>query len=97
MKLKRIQLVLLLFITSVLTITSCSPDPNTPMRTSGGTDRFSVECAGILDDPIAYGNRRGIYVIKDRNTGKEYIGLSGVGISEVGSHMAGKTRVSDER
>jgi hypothetical protein len=97
MKLKIIQLVLLLFITSVLTITSCSPDPNTPMRTSGGTDRFSVECVGILDDPIAYGNRRGIYVIKDRNTGKEYIGLSGVGISEVGSHMAGKTRVSDER
>lgn len=59
--------------------------------------RFKVERVGVIDDDIAYGDRRGIYVITDRTTGKEYVGVSGVGVSELGSHQAGKTRVSDER
>ena len=48
-------------------------------------------------DESAYGNVRGVYILKDRVTGKEYIGVSGIGISERGSHSAGKTTVSDER
>lgn len=48
-------------------------------------------------DESAYGNVRGVYILKDRATGKEYIGVSGIGISERGSHSAGKTTVSDER
>jgi predicted small secreted protein len=97
MKLKKINMAVFVLLAVSLILAACSPEPNTTMRMSGGTDRFSVECVGIIDDPIAYGDRRGIYIIKDRDTGKEYVGLSGVGISEVGSHMAGKARVSDER
>lgn len=48
-------------------------------------------------DESAYGNVRNVYILKDKVTGKEYIGVSGIGISERGSHSAGKTSVSDER
>jgi hypothetical protein len=59
--------------------------------------RFDVENVQNFKDDIAYNGVRGIYIVKDNLTGKEYIGISGVGISETGSHSAGKTRVSDER
>ena len=59
--------------------------------------RFDVENVQNFKDDLAYNGVRGIYIFKDNLTGKEYIGISGVGISEVGSHSAGKTRVSDER
>lgn len=37
------------------------------------------------------------YIITDTKTGTEYIGVSGIGITETGSHQAGKARVADER
>lgn len=40
-------------------------------------------------DELAYENVRAIYVITDKDTGQEYIGLSGVGIVEVGRHGCG--------
>ena len=48
-------------------------------------------------DESAYGNVRNVYVLKDRVNGKEYIGVSGIGISERGNHQQGKTSVPDER
>ena len=48
-------------------------------------------------DESAYGNVRNVYVLKDRVNGKEYIGVSGIGISERGNHQHGKTSVQDER
>ena len=48
-------------------------------------------------DESAYGNVRNVYVLKDRVNGKEYVGVSGIGISERGSHTAGKSTIQDER
>ena len=48
-------------------------------------------------DESAYGNVRNVYILKDRVNGKEYIGVSGIGISERGNHQQGKTSVPDER
>lgn len=48
-------------------------------------------------DVIAYNGERGIYLITDEKTGKEFIGISGIGITEVGSHSSGKSTVRDER
>lgn len=41
-------------------------------------------------DGLAYDGVRGIYVINDKDTGKEYIGVSGIGITETGRHGCGK-------
>ena len=48
-------------------------------------------------DNQAYSSFRGIYILKDKNTNKEYIGISGIGIAEIGSHTTGKTSTTDER
>lgn len=57
------------------------------------SDRITVKRIAVIDDKIAYENRRGIYIIMDNQTGKEYIGVSGIGITESASHTrsSGKT------
>lgn len=59
--------------------------------------RFTVTRELIIEDDIAYGGQRAVYTFVDKKTGKEYIGLSGVGIVETGSHSTGKSSVQDER
>lgn len=86
-------------------LSACGPDPTMQMGTGPNvdgmthnvTERISVTRVGVFRDDTAYNSRRSIYVIVDRKTGKEYIGVSGVGISETGSHRAGKSNVMDER
>ncbi|UOO77341.1 hypothetical protein LVJ85_02240 [Neisseria sp. Dent CA1/247] len=60
-------------------------------------NRFEVKRIAIIADELAYRGERGVYLITDSKTGKEYVGLSGIGISEIGSHSSGKTRREDER
>lgn len=60
-------------------------------------NRFNVVLVQVFSDELAYRDLRGIYVIQDTVTGKEYIGVSGIGITETASHQAGKVRVADER
>ena len=68
---------------------------------SSDADRIKVTKMSEFRDTLAYDNWRGVYLIQDQQTGKEYIGISGIGISEVGSHtqMVGKVQqsVRDER
>lgn len=98
MKLKLILVAVL----STLAV-GCTPEADTPMSkiSPSSSSRFTVERVGVLDDDLAYNNRRGIYIVRDEKSGKEYVGVSGVGISELGSHTVsnGKTsyQVSDER
>ncbi len=91
---------------TVVCLVGCQPEADTPLRIPSpvgkktkaeSSARFEVERVGVFADELAYGDRRGIYIIKDGQTGKEYVGVSGIGISEVGSHPSGKTSVSDER
>lgn len=73
-------------------------DAAKPVSVTAATqDRLIVERVQIIRDKLAYNERRGLYVIRDTQTGKEYVGLSGVGIAELGSHSSGKTTVPDER
>ena len=72
---------------------NAKPDPSLPC--------FKVDRVAVIYDDLAYTSARGIYLIRDNDTGKEYMGLSGVGVSELGSHskMVGKviTTEPDER
>lgn len=60
-------------------------------------DRITVRRIGLVTDNLAYNGARGVYVINDSETGKEYIGVSGIGITETGSHKSGKATAQDER
>jgi hypothetical protein len=59
--------------------------------------RVTVERIDVVSDSLAYGGKRGVYVIRDTKTGREFVGVSGVGIAELGSHPSGKTQSADER
>lgn len=53
-------------------------------------DRVQVVKIQEFRDELAYEKVRAIYVITDKDTGKEYIGVSGIGITETGRHGCGK-------
>lgn len=97
-------------ICSLLLLAGCEqPSPDTQMQTTSPAahnqpemkpavgPRFSVTRVGVFRDTIAYDSVRGIYVIIDSQTGAEYVGVSGVGIAETGSHRTGKATHEDER
>ena len=85
-------------------LVGCGPEPTMGMGVTGtvpnsweSNPRFSVSRVGVFKDDIAYNSRRGIYIVIDNKTGREFIGVSGVGIAELGSHSAGKGSAPDER
>lgn len=91
-----------------LILSSCSEPVDTKMSVEiPGNENYIPDCKydprvsitriGVIEDRIAYDQRRGIYIIKDNETKKEYIGVSGVGICERGAHSSGKTSMPDER
>ena len=97
---------------SVLTVGlgGCGPSPDMPMcnQTRNAKEvtvkdnaRATVTRIGVFEDDLAYNSKRGVYLIRDEKTGKEYLGVSGIGISELGSHLqiVGKVPTSrqDER
>lgn len=59
--------------------------------------RFDLRLVQSFRDGQAYTNYRTVYILKDKKTGMEYVGISGIGISELGSHNSGKTSETDER
>jgi hypothetical protein len=65
--------------------------------TSVEIDGIKVTKIGVINDSTAYGSERAVYRITDSKTGKEFIGISGVGISETGTHRTGKAHHQDER
>lgn len=86
-----------LIIPIMFTLVACSPSPTMTLQLLQTNNRVSIERIGVIEDNLAYNNRRGIYIITDKKTGKEFIGVSGVGISETAGHSTGKTSVRDER
>lgn len=61
------------------------------------TQRYDVKRVDVFADDLAYNGKRGIYEIKDRETGKVYLGISGIGITQRGSHQSDDNTVEDER
>lgn len=99
----RVALLVALFM-----LTACDRGPEPAKSTmavssqlSSDADRIKVTKMSEFRDTLAYDNWRGVYLIQDQQTGEEYIGISGIGISEVGSHtkLVGKVQqsVRDER
>jgi hypothetical protein len=90
-----------LFVWLLIFVAGCMPTPDTPLNVESpmkvDNQRFQVTRVGVIEDNLAYQNRRGIYIIRDTKTEQEYIGVSGIGISEMGNHSSGKTSIADER
>lgn len=59
--------------------------------------RFSLQKVQTFQDPDAYGKVRNIYILIDNSTGKEFVGVSGIGITESGTHVESKNNYEDER
>lgn len=88
---------------AVVMLAGCEPTPDSLQRGRADqisyqtNNRFKVERVSVFYDGLAYGDKRGIYIITDTETRQEFIGVSGIGISELASHQSGKTRLTDER
>lgn len=80
-------------------VTYSAPNANIPQpeQFAAQNGRFTIVQSDVFRDSLAYGSLRGVYIIIDNKTGKEFVGVSGVGIAETGSHSTGKTSASDER
>ena len=84
-------------IVGALLLVGCAPEP-TAMMPVVNDSTIQVERLGVIKDDLAYNDRRGIYRITDTKTGQTWIGVSGVGITEIGQHSCGKGCItSDER
>lgn len=85
-----------------LLVVGCKPEATQTMVIPNTTavsksDEVEIVLVGTFKDKLAYDNIRGIYRIKDKVNGGEYIGISGVGIAEVSKHRTGKVWNEDER
>jgi hypothetical protein len=85
-----------------LILLGCGESQRDMQQTPGETvtspvARVEIHKIGTFTDKLAYEGGRGIYTIVDKKTGTEFIGISGIGISETGVHNVGKSTVSDER
>jgi hypothetical protein len=83
----------------LLTLTGCGDDYKDVPKSSvnykesvsnSNQPRFSINLEQIVEDRLAYGNKRGVYRIVDNKTGKEYFGISGIGITELGTELGSK-------
>ena len=59
--------------------------------------RYDLKKVQTFFDSDAYNNVRNVYILVDNETGKEYLGISGIGITEMGKHTQTKSTVTDER
>lgn len=74
------------------------PPTSTPMRIIDGEARFTLVRVTEFSDSFAYHDKRAAYILTDKQTGAQFVGVSGIGIVELGSHKAGKNNhVEDER
>lgn len=83
-----------LIVCALMGLVGCT-EPTIPMRKeselpSAAGQRFAVERVAVFQDELAYQNRRGVYIITDTETGEAWLGVSGVGVSELGRQSCGK-------
>ena len=65
--------------------------------TEAAGTRVKVEQLGWFADDTSYKGYRRIYLFTDTATGRQYLGVTGVGVDDVGAHKQGKSTVKDER
>lgn len=90
---KRITIALL----AALSLAGCDNSTRVPVEQRGKVQvntaesgRVQVRKISEFRDDLAYDDYRGVYIITDTETGQEFIGVSGVGISAIGQHNCGK-------
>lgn len=94
---------ILIAMIALLALAGCDDTPDSIQRRMAepisykSNGRFKVERVGVIYDALAYNEKRGIYVITDTETNQEFVGVSGVGVSELAAHQSGKIRQTDER
>jgi hypothetical protein len=81
-----------LCLAGLLFLAGCAPtQPDTTLKVShpvspgapGAGPKFRIERVGVFGDALAWRGLRGIYVLTDTTTGKQWVGVSGIGITEV--------------
>jgi len=87
---------------AALLCSSCVPDDTQAKVTvpapSAPAGRFTLVLVEKVHDYLAYADERGIYILTDTKTGEQFVGVSGIGITELGRHQTGKnTYVEDDR
>ena len=81
----------------------CSQHPDYQQRVHSkdmiinNSSLITVTRVAVIKDQLAYNGERGVYRIVDKETGKEFVGVSGVGIAEVGAHRGHRHTIQDER
>lgn len=94
---------LILIAVAALALTGCDNSTRVPreQRAAMSVDvnsRVNVTKISEFRDDLAYDDIRGVYLITDKETGQEFIGVSGIGISAIGQHNCGKScYAKDER
>ena len=82
-----------------LLLSGCEPNPQSDRQydqtnaaeyiPAKDDSRVVVTRVSVVRDNLAYNGQRGVYIIKDGKTGREFVGVSGIGIAEV--VQSGKT------
>ncbi len=88
----------LLCISTALFLSACNqsiPEPSVVRKQEPASipvpdERFELVRVQNFTDNLSYSNYRSVYILTDKKTGKEYVGVSGIGITELGSHNCGK-------
>ncbi len=79
--------------TVALCLTNCKDNTTIKMKTeqdmpeTPSGSRYKIVRVGVFADDLAYDKKRGVYEITDTETGITYLGVSGIGITELGSHI----------
>jgi uncharacterized lipoprotein YajG len=86
---------------ALMLLAGCSVPPTMEMsgdeKAASATNAdWSIERVAVFRDTLAYDNRRAIYILTNAHTGKQYVGVSGIGISEMGSHNCGKSCITED-
>ena len=66
-----------------------TPVRNEKLKTETQSGRINVTSAQVIND--ARGYSRDILVLRDTETGREYIAVMGAGVTEMRTHSNGKT------
>ena len=92
---------IVLAIAATTLLLGCGPTPTKNMEIDTSNSTVSIRRIAVFEDDLSYGGKRGIYIIKDHATNKEFIGVSGIGISDIGQHPVSSGKVTvmvrDER
>ena len=95
---KHFNLILTIIIIALaISLAGCDNSTRVPVEQRGKVEVSTAESGRVqvrkiseFRDDLSYDDYRGVYIITDTETGQEFIGVSGVGISAIGQHNCGK-------